>query len=246
MDRVPTGVKGFDYLIQGGFPKGSAILLSGSPGTGKTIFGLEYIYRGANDFGEKGMFISFEQSPDDIREQSRQMGFENIERLENEGLITFACMTANLVDKHTAMDIFEEIKERKAERVVVDSLSALSINAPVYTMAKDMLMSDVMDHNTVFSPPVIGEDLKKNFIYKFMGDMKKLPVTAVLLSEIPDNSDNLSSDGVSEFVADGVVVVKKNTIGEEVNRTIHIEKMRMTRIGSAMKEFDFGDGMLIR
>ncbi len=66
MERVPTGIKGFDNLVEGGLPLGSTVLVSGSPGTGKTILGLEYIYRGANDFGETGMFISFEQDPKDI------------------------------------------------------------------------------------------------------------------------------------------------------------------------------------
>ena len=57
-ERLSTGIKGFDELIQGGFPQGSTILVSGGAGTGKTIFGLSYLYAGAKNFNEPGLYIT--------------------------------------------------------------------------------------------------------------------------------------------------------------------------------------------
>ncbi|MFW5991346.1 MAG: RAD55 family ATPase [Candidatus Nanoarchaeia archaeon] len=229
MDRVPTGVKGFDHLIEGGFPKGAAILLSGSPGTGKTIFGLEYIYRGANDFGESGMFISFEQDPKDIKEQARQMGFHNLEQLEQEGKITFACMTAHLVDKHTASDILNEANNRQVDRLVIDSLSALLINAPLHLVQYDPELKQMIKETKEAEITLTTEDIKKNFIYKFIADIKKSQATAILLSEVPEKSQQLSSDGISDFVADGVVMMNFESMGGQFSRSLIIRKLRETK-----------------
>ena len=62
--RIETGIIGFDGLIKGGFPIASTVLLTGSPGTGKTIFGLQYLYNGALKFREKGLYVTFEQTED--------------------------------------------------------------------------------------------------------------------------------------------------------------------------------------
>ena len=72
--RVKTGIKGFDELIEGGFPKNSSILVCGGPGCGKTIFASEFIYNGAKKYNEKGMYVSFEQNSDSIKNQARQFG----------------------------------------------------------------------------------------------------------------------------------------------------------------------------
>ncbi|MFW6014380.1 MAG: RAD55 family ATPase [Candidatus Nanoarchaeia archaeon] len=229
MERVPTGIKGFDNLVEGGLPLGSIVLVSGSPGTGKTIFGLEYIYRGANDFGEKGMFISFEQDPKDIREQAKQLGFENIEKLEQEEKIVFASLTAHMVDKHTANDILTEIKERKAERIVVDSLSALLINAPLHLVKYDNDLKELIKESREAEIMLTTEDIKKNFIYKFITDVKSTKATSLMLSEIPDNSEHLSSDGISEFVADGVLKITFESLGGEFSRSMTVRKMRETK-----------------
>ncbi|MGM5488869.1 MAG: ATPase domain-containing protein [Nanobdellota archaeon] len=246
MNRIPTRIKGFDELIQGGFPEHSAVLLSGSPGTGKSIFGMEFIYNGALHYGDVSMYVSFEQSPKDLREQAKQLGFTEIERLEQEGTVILSCIPVNEINKDSVYQIITTAREAGAKRLVVDSLSALSINAPIYASAEGLMMQDVVGTNTVLSPPIIGDDIKKNFIYRFVSEVKSIPTTALLISEIPENSARFSSDGVSEFASDGVLILKKNTIGEEVNRTIHLEKMRLTKVACAMKEFDMGDGFMIQ
>lgn len=246
MERVPTGIKGFDNLVEGGLPLGSTVLVSGSPGTGKTILGLEYIYRGANDFGETGMFISFEQDPKDIKEQARQLGFENIEKLVEEGKIVFASLTAHMVDKHTANDILTEITERKAERIVVDSLSALLINAPLHLVKYNEDLKDLIRESKEAEIRLTTDDIKKNFIYKFMSDVKSTKATSLMLTEIPDNSEYLSSDGISEFVADGVVKITFESLGGEFSRSMTIRKMRETKNDEDVHPLEIsGDGVKI-
>ena len=58
-NRVPTGINSLDALIEGGFPRGSLILLAGNPGTGKTIFSMQFLFKGAEDYGESGIYVSF-------------------------------------------------------------------------------------------------------------------------------------------------------------------------------------------
>jgi len=82
-DRVKTGVKGLDELIGGGLPKSSSILLSGEAGTGKTIFSLQYIYSGAKDYGEPGIYVTFEEKPDELRREALQFGWD-LKKYEDE------------------------------------------------------------------------------------------------------------------------------------------------------------------
>lgn len=227
MERVITGIKGFDELVDGGLPKNSAILLSGSPGTGKTIFGLEYIYRGANDHGEKGMYVSFEQNPDDLREQARQLGFSDLERLEMEGNIVFVCLPVHAIDKDTIPDFFEQAQSLGVKRIVVDSLSALSVNAPIFMALQDPNLRKTLEYVQGWTPQ--GEDLVKNFIYKFIAQLKSIDATSVLVSEIPEKSDKLSSDGISDFAADGIILMSFESMGGEFSRSMLIRKMRMTK-----------------
>lgn len=246
MNRIPTGIKGFDELIEGGFPQGSAILVTGSPGTGKSIFGMEFIYNGALHHGDIGMYVSFEQSPEDLREQAKQLGYTEIERLEHEGKIILTCIPVNEIEKSSVDMILRTAKEGGLKRLVVDSLSALSINAPIYSMAKDMVMSDVMNENTVISPPIVGDDMKKNFIYRFISQVKSIPTTALLVSEIPEKGGALSSDSVSEFAVDGIVLITFESLGGEFSRSLLIRKMRMTRNNEDIHPLEIsGNGLIV-
>ena len=73
VERVATGIKGFDELIEGGFPKGSSILITGPPGSGKSIFSMQYLYNGAMN-GENGIYVYMDSPIDFLKEQARQFG----------------------------------------------------------------------------------------------------------------------------------------------------------------------------
>ena len=74
-ERVTTGIVGLDPLLEGGFPKGRSILVTGEPGTGKTVFSLQFLFEGLKR-GEKGIFVTADESPMDIIEQGASMGWD--------------------------------------------------------------------------------------------------------------------------------------------------------------------------
>ena len=76
VERIKTGIEGFDNLVDGGIPQNFNVLVSGGAGTGKTIFGLSFIYNGAIKYKEKGLFLSFEQSEESLKKQAYQLGMD--------------------------------------------------------------------------------------------------------------------------------------------------------------------------
>ena len=81
---ISTGVEGLNVVLGGGFPGNSLIILAGNPGTGKTVFSAQFLYRGCVDFGENGVYVSFAESRETFFENMRGFGFD-FERLEREG-----------------------------------------------------------------------------------------------------------------------------------------------------------------
>ena len=87
-ERVKTGIKGLDELIEGGLPRGYGFLLLGGPGTGKTTFGIQYLYKGLTEYGENGMYVTFDEPPYSITTNSQRYGW-NISDVEKQGKLAF-------------------------------------------------------------------------------------------------------------------------------------------------------------
>ncbi len=183
MERVKTGVPGFDGLVEGGFPKNFSILLSGSPGTGKTIFGLHFLREGLMN-GERCAYVTYSQTPKDILDQAAEFGWDmkGLEFIE------------------LKPEDFEEVfTGKKFGRIVLDSLSSIAV------MTRDSLG-------------------------RFIMKAKEIGCTAILISELPKESVWLSRDTISEFLTDGVVLLKSVEAAGEVKNLLKVEKMRSTAI----------------
>lgn len=79
LDRVRTGVDAFDELVMGGLPRGRATLVGGSPGCGKTVFATQFLANGITRYGEHGVFVTFEESPQEIERNMRGFGWNLVE-----------------------------------------------------------------------------------------------------------------------------------------------------------------------
>ena len=133
MERTKTGIKGFDKLVDGGFPFNSTILLAGQPGTGKTIFALHYIYNGLKIFNEKCAYLTFEENKEDLFGQARQFGWE-LEKFEKSGALQVFSIKTHEIKKGNIDGLFKKIASSNVKRLVIDSVSSLSIKLPTTYM----------------------------------------------------------------------------------------------------------------
>ncbi len=200
VERIPTGILGLDELIEGGFIKGSSILVSGSAGTGKTIFCSQFVHKGLTN-GERALFITFEETPEDVIKDAEIFGWEFKRYIEEKKLFLEYSDPFSLTD--IISPLVQKIKEQSISRVAIDSTSLLGL---------------------YFQNP---GDVRKQ-LYKLVMALKKSGATSLLTAEIPEESHRLSRFGVEEYVVDGVIVLHYIGIGEGTYRSLQIRKMRRT------------------
>lgn len=208
--RVPTGIPGLDELLEGGFVKGSTILVTGGTGTGKTTFCAQFIREGLKR-NEPGVYITMEEDPEDIKEDLKRFGF-NFERFEKSKVFSFVYQNPFEVSDISST-IVDAINSVNAQRVVIDPVSLIG-----------MYMKD---------PAVLRKRL-----FEIIRLLKKTGATTLITSEILDNEigersgGSLSREGVTEFIVDSVLVLNLFGIGEGITRSLLIRKMRRTKHGT--------------
>lgn len=245
LKRVPTGILGFDGLIQGGLPVNSSTLIVGGPGTGKSIFSMNYLVNGAVKFKEKGLYVSFEQRAEDLRGQAAQFGWD-FPALEKKGMLKVLSISVDELTKDTIKKIQEEVKKNKIKRLVIDSLSTLVVNAPIYVSSTNLAVEDVVGGNVVFSPPVIGDYMVKRFIYDFISSLRDLDCTTLLVGEAAQNGEFISRDTISEFASDAIIMISFEALGGEYSRSLIVRKMRGTKNDEDIHPMEIGkDGVVI-
>ena len=235
MDRVTTGIDGLDELLEGGFPKGSVVLVSGSPGAGKTIFGLQFLKKGV-DIGERGLYLTFEETRPFILEQAHRFSWD-LELAESEHKLRLV----SLVVSHTSIEkvlaeIDELVKKFQPNRLVLDSLTMLQVYTNVLVDAKSVEMLGVSDKSY--------EAVTRKAIADIVERLRGYGATSLVTSELQEGSQWYSRDTVSEFICDGVIKLSKiETIGK---RMLTIGKMRSTRHDVLPKPINIGeDGIIL-
>ncbi len=124
--RVPSGIPGLDEMMEGGFVKNSTVTLRGRSGVGKTLFCLQYLYKGAMDHGEPGAFISFSESESEIYHHGKVFNWD-LEGLTNEGkfkILRYEPHEVVKIIKEGGGFIGDIIESMGAKRLVLDSLTA--------------------------------------------------------------------------------------------------------------------------
>ena len=226
MERISTYIKGFDEIISGGFPAGSNILISGGPGTGKTIFVLEVLYRNAM-LGKKVKHFTFEQTEKELLEQLDQFGFNDKKILKK---IEIKEMNTNKPE-----DLFKDLKlmdKQGYEIVSIDSISAMMLDP----MSEEELSSSGKNkvHSDVKALGV--ENFNKIKVKKVIDLLKNTKVTAFLVSETDLDSNAFSRDKLSEYFCDGIV--KLSSVEGEDFRSLSIPKMRKTNHKRGVYSFE--------
>ena len=238
-DRIATGIPGFDELVEGGFPTGSSVLLAGGPGTGKTIFAMQYLVSGAAK-GEKGLYVSFEQQASALCSQASQFGWD-LAKLEKSGKLKLMCVPAKNISRKTIEEIRETVKKLGIQRLVLDSLSTLIVNAPIYSQVSDIALKDLLHESTVLSPPILGEYMVSKFLYGFIDELRELNgCTSLLIAEEPQEQKGMSKDTLGEHVCDGVIFINYESLGGDYSRSMIVRKMRETKNNDDVHPVEIG------
>lgn len=202
-ERVPTGIAGLDSLIEGGFLRGDVILLAGRTGSGKTIFSVQFICNGAVQYGENGVYATFEEDAKTLKRNMLGLGF-NLEKLEEEGIIRIIDLEGLKGEGLGAnIDyILGAMKEINGKRLVIDSLTA-------------------------FLAGCTGSFEYRTFMHLVYRMLKVSNYTTVMTCSVPTGAKTLGL-GIEEFVADSVLFLENVIDGLELKTRFLIHKMRGT------------------
>jgi circadian clock protein KaiC len=203
VDRVSSGIAGLDELIEGGFPRGNLILLSGPPGSGKTVFGFQFLYEGITKLGETGLFLTFLESKESFFSNFRHLGFD-LDALEKTDRFKFMSMTTTKEEgiSDSLKVAMDDIRDRKVTLLVIDSFTAMK---------------------EAFTSPIEARIV----LNTILGRMVRLMGCTTLLIDEKSGGEK-AGIGMEEFVADGVIRLESFMDRLEIRRRVLITKMRGT------------------
>jgi len=221
MNRIPTGIKGLDELIQGGFPANTINLVSGPAGSAKSLFCEHFIYNGAEEHDETGIYLTLEENRENILRAMNGYGMD-FEKYEKEGKILLLDMSAirkeaktesetSIVGFAALRDMLDNmIRLSNAKRLAVDSLTAMGF----YYQAGN-------------------QDLFRPELFRFANFLKEKNLTTIVISESLERGE-LTRFGIEQFIADSFIVMELEKVKGELRRTLTVRKMRFTRHDTAI------------
>ena len=239
MDRVKTGVTGLDKALGGGIPQGNLVLVSGGAGVGKSTLCLQYLVEGAKA-GEKCLFITTEQSDAELFRQAAGFGWP-LQALQKKGKFKIFHLDITQKSGNYWQSIIKTVKAFKPKRIVVDSLTTLTDNLTIADLREKAEFSLVKSVNEVYPTALSEKMVVKHVMYALVNKLKKeANATTLVTTELYEKSVGLSADGASEFITDGVILLKALSLGESLNRTMEIRKMRYTDMDGSVHLFNLG------
>ena len=229
---VKTGIPGFDSTLSVGLKKNSSVVVSGPPGSGKTTFGLQFIYSGAKEFDEPGVYISLSQSIDEIKNDCRTFGWDIDDLVAKEKILMIDLRPFKIKDevigrddslyrgeeipfKHMTKFILNSIKKIKAKRIVIDSISILGMQ-------------------------YLDKFYMRQGLQGMIQSLENLDVTSLLISEFSENRQV----PLEWFVTSGIIQLDNQIIDKKMRRTIKITKLRGMEHSEQVHSLELGSNGL--
>ena len=212
VEKLATQIPGFDLVTLGGLPRGRTTLVAGTAGSAKTVLAAQFLAEGILHSREGGVFVTFEESPDDLRRNMASFGWP-IAEWERQGLWRFIDGSIQAHDDEIVVGRYDlggllvriehAVTSINARRVSLDSLGA------IFNRLRD------------------GDTVRRELL-RISIALRQMGVTSVLTAERTSEYGDISRYGVEEFVADNVVILRNVLEDEKRRRTIEILKFRGT------------------
>ncbi|WP_407342808.1 circadian clock protein KaiC [Pengzhenrongella phosphoraccumulans] len=214
LTKAPSGIRGFDQLTAGGLPRGRPTLVTGASGSGKTLFALEFLVRGARDFGEPGVLLTFEESASDVIQNVASLGFD-LAQLEHDGLLVIDAMHVDPAEIVTTgafnleglfIRLAAAVDEVGAKRVVLDTIEAL--------------------FGALGNEAIVRGELSRLFRW-----CKARDLTTIVTGE-RGRGGELTRFGIEEYVSDCVVILDHRVSEDISTRRLRVAKYRGSAHGT--------------
>lgn len=207
LEKSPTGIAGLDEIMHGGLPKGRPTLVCGGPGCGKTMLAVEFLVRGAVQFGEPGVFMAFEETPEELTQNAASLGFNLADLSARKKIfLDYVHIEPNeiqVVGDYDLEGLFLRLRNAietvGAKRVVLDTLEAL--------------------FSGFSNTSILRAEIRRLFRW-----LKERRLTAVVTAE--RGNEALTRQGLEEYVSDCVIVLDHRVTEQLSTRRLRVVKYR--------------------
>ncbi len=231
VERVKTGIIRLDEMLEGGLIKDKVYLIAGEPGSGKTLFCLQFLHTGLKN-GENGIYITAEEKPQDIVDDAKSLGWD-LEKYIKEKKLIILDITPYLVRVkdgeevdvfRMVNDLLKYVHENNAKRMVIDPIT------PVVYQTR--------------SEKEIRESIRE--LVTSLED--NIGCTTLITSPVPIGSKRISESDIEEFIVSGIIIMGIEERENRIIRTLFVRKMRETAFKLAKYEFEVikGVGIVIK
>lgn len=222
MNRVKTAIPGVDEMTGGGLLEESVVIVAGSPGIGKSNFAMQYLVNGAEKFDEPGVYITVEDTPENIRAYGKDFGWD-IEKLEREGKIALVAQPIYSDNKGGKKEagkrrhetLGEAIRRVNAKRVVLDSV----------TLFKYLFQDEIS---------------RRVNLLNFIKQVKDSKCTTLMVAEQHESSDQIRYLD-EHFLADGLILLFWSRHRDKNERCFRVVKLRGSKINSDIRPMKITD-----
>ncbi len=223
LPKTLTGISGLDEITSGGLPAGRPTLVCGGAGSGKTLFGLEFLVQGGVLFNEPGVFMAFEENAEELTANVRSLGFDLKELIEQKALL--------LDHVHIERSEFEESGAYDLEGLFI------RLGHAIASIGAKRVVLDTIENlfGNLNNQDVLRAELRRLFRW-----LKDQGVTAVITAE--RGAGTLTRNGLEEYVSDCVILLDHRVVDEVATRRIRIVKYRGARHGTNEYPFLIDDG----
>jgi circadian clock protein KaiC len=210
-DKIRTGIAGLDRILMGGIPRQNVILVEGSTGSGKTLLGSEFIYRGIIEFNEPGIIVVFEVSPDKLIRDAAALGWD-FAALQAQKRLQIVFTSPQVLDQELRSAdslLLETAREMGAQRIFIDGIGLLCQAA-----------------NAGAAAPVTGPGSYREVLQQLIEGLNREHLTTMVSHELGAYPESQLTSEAAAFLVDTVIRVKRTVNNRRVHRSIEIVKSR--------------------